>query len=94
MLSNACPRCGLGFQDKQGLDEHLRLPPAQMCSMMRQDKKFDPEDGVTSSVIRQLTERKWDKKLDSWGSIYRVLFPEDEAIPPSRELRLAPTTLR
>ncbi|KAJ0107774.1 hypothetical protein J7T55_000036 [Diaporthe amygdali] len=43
----------------------------------------DPEDGITQDTLRALTARGNEDKIDSWASLWNLLFPDDNlnAIP-------------
>ena len=43
----------------------------------------DPEDGINEKVDEILAERKNDSEVNSWEDLWRVLFTDDDQIPPS-----------
>jgi hypothetical protein len=46
----------------------------------------DPEDGITSGIEEVLNGRKAGRKIDSWESLWRLLFPDDDRIPEAGTL--------
>ncbi|KAI1839793.1 hypothetical protein JX266_013999 [Neoarthrinium moseri] len=58
----------------------MQAPPDQTCSIVDCQFLEDPEDGTTDEADMLLTERKSGLKVDSWETLWKVLFPNDTHI--------------
>ncbi len=63
------------------LDAHISVERERICNPHRVSSSADPEDGITSGMEEALNGRKADRKIDSWDSLWRLLFPADLEIP-------------
>lgn len=71
------------FETQEALLEHMRAPVNQICPVADYEAPDDPEDGINEKVDEILAERKNDRRVVSWVELWRVLFPDDDEIPPS-----------
>lgn len=62
---------------KEAVDNHLAVANDRICSFQQVPSSADPEDGITSRIEDTLNGRKADGKIDSWESLWRLLFPKD-----------------
>lgn len=63
------------------LDAHTSVERERICNPQRVSSSADPEDGITSGMEEALNGRKADRKIDSWESLWRLLFPADLEMP-------------
>ncbi|KAM7215170.1 hypothetical protein V8F06_009488 [Rhypophila decipiens] len=75
-----CPRCKKGFGTKEEVERHLLVPSNQICDVKALPSP-DPEDGINDAIEDCLNGRKANTKIDSWESLWYLLFPGD-AQPP------------
>ena len=76
-----CDRCGESFPTKDDLKTHARQEEPCQVGNVAGDHVVDPEDGATTNAIKALIGRKEADKKNSWITIWKVLFPDDEYIP-------------
>lgn len=60
----------------------MRAPVNQVCPVAEYEPPDDPEDGINEKVEEILAERRNDRKVSSWADLWRVLFANDNEIPP------------
>lgn len=53
----------------------------QICNRQQASLSADPEDGITTSIEDSLNERRMDNRINSWRSLWRLLFPLDTNVP-------------
>ncbi|KAM7183048.1 hypothetical protein V8F33_013832 [Rhypophila sp. PSN 637] len=75
-----CPRCKKGFGTKEEVERHLVVPSNQICDVKALPPP-DPEDGINDAIEDCLNGRKANTKIDSWESLWHLLFPGDT--PPA-----------
>jgi len=63
---------------KEALDQHQMLPANEMCEPRRVAPESLSEDGITPQIETILNDRKNTGKVDSWSTLWCVLFPEDK----------------
>ncbi|KAH7329594.1 hypothetical protein B0I35DRAFT_420538 [Stachybotrys elegans] len=74
-----CIRCRANFQSPEELSAHMRRPPGEICLVDTTSTEFnDPEDGITLEVADRLRLRGGLGSIQTWESLWRVLFPQDE----------------
>ncbi|KAK3387908.1 hypothetical protein B0H63DRAFT_448702 [Podospora didyma] len=80
-----CPRCKRDMRAKEALDNHLAVPSDQICTPPSQEasSSVDPERGITSRIEDCLNGRKANSKIDTWESLWQILFPDDTDAPKS-----------
>jgi hypothetical protein len=76
------------MRSQKALDEHVRVGRDQICSPQKVPlaSSADPEDGITSGIEEVLNGRKAGRKIDTWESLWRLLFPDDDGIPEAGTL--------
>lgn len=76
-----CPRCKECLPTKEAYDEHLARDFREICNVKPGPVSINREDGISPTIEDVLNERRSDSKVDSWESLWRTLFPEDEIVP-------------
>ncbi|KAI3398528.1 hypothetical protein diail_9052 [Diaporthe ilicicola] len=81
--SSSCLRCKERFKSQDALSQHMMQREA--CEPRNADDGEDPEDGITQETLQSLVARGNDEKVDSWESIWMLLFhhDDDNSIPRS-----------
>ncbi|ROW10762.1 hypothetical protein VPNG_05045 [Cytospora leucostoma] len=65
---------------------HLNVPQDEVYgSRINANLHGDPEDGITETTIQVLAARKNVDKIDSFGALWALLFPEDGNGAPSEK---------
>ncbi|KAK1759868.1 hypothetical protein QBC47DRAFT_373212 [Echria macrotheca] len=77
--SHHCPRCGVFFESQLILTKHLVVSKDEMCELDVSQMAGDLEDGISRQVEGVLTACPGES--DSWGRIWKLLFPVDKEIP-------------
>ncbi len=63
------------------LRAHLSIATDWMCAVNPALSYTDPDDGISQAIRDILNERKSDGKINSWASLWHLLFPNDTKIP-------------
>ena len=61
----------------------MKAPAGPDCPRAESGPPVDPEDGINEKADEILAERKNDSGVNSWEDLWRVLFTDDDQIPPS-----------
>ncbi|KAK0736089.1 hypothetical protein B0T21DRAFT_383731 [Apiosordaria backusii] len=76
-----CPRCKEDMGSHVDLLAHSAVEIQCMCEVRDVPSSLDPEDGITPQVEEILNGRKANSKVDSWDTLWEVLFGTEQAIP-------------
>lgn len=81
-----CVRCKEMFTTSQQHEAHIRVPLEHMCPVRDLTDNLvdtpDPEDGISPQVDSKLRDRRSEKSVTTWDSLWRTLFPGDEDPKP------------
>lgn len=66
---------------QKALDEHISVGRDLICDPQAVPSSANPEDGITAGLEEALNGRKAGSKIDSWESLWNLLFPKDHEIP-------------
>ncbi|KAK4096593.1 hypothetical protein N658DRAFT_346966 [Parathielavia hyrcaniae] len=77
ILPFTCQRCRLAMGSQEALDRHVSVPTELICTPQRVPSSADPEDGITPGIEEILNDRKAGTKIDTWQSLWRLLFTGD-----------------
>ncbi|KAK4198655.1 hypothetical protein QBC40DRAFT_90097 [Triangularia verruculosa] len=84
-----CPRCKEDMGSHMDLLAHSAVEIQFMCEVRDVPSSLDPEDGITPQVEEVLNGRKANSKVDSWNTLWEVLFgtgheiPDHNFVPPT-----------
>ncbi|KAH6611755.1 hypothetical protein B0J18DRAFT_82561 [Chaetomium sp. MPI-SDFR-AT-0129] len=80
-LPFTCQRCRCAMGSQKALDDHISVGRDLICDPQAVPSSADPEDGITAGLEEALNGRKAGSKIDSWESLWNLLFPKDHEIP-------------
>ncbi|KAK4120413.1 hypothetical protein N657DRAFT_693108 [Parathielavia appendiculata] len=93
VLPFTCQRCRRAMGSQEALDRHVSVPMDQICTPETRPTSADPEDGITSGIEEILNDRKAGTKIDTWQSLWCLLFPGDAGLEIPEADFIPPTEL-
>ena len=71
------------FETKEEWVNHVHAPANQVCNVATSGSPTDPEDGISARTEDVLNGRKASDKIDTWETLWGLLFPNDEVVGDS-----------
>jgi hypothetical protein len=75
-----CPRCFKHFGTSDDVGAHLAVPAERICELSL-EPTVNPEDGLSSSALFSLRDRRAAVKIENWTQLYQMIFPQDDRVP-------------